>query len=102
MANPRRKADIHSLPHLSKFRKDLRKKLTPAEAAFWRIVKNSKFEGRKFCGQHSIGTYVLDFYCASEKLAVELDGAGHYSSRGRLEDIERRQFLESTDSGGQV
>ncbi len=95
MANPRRKADIHSLPDLRNYRKDLRKKLTPAEAAFWKMVKGSKFEGRKFVRQHSIGNYIIDFYCPSEKLAVELDGSLHFSGLGAAEDRERTKYLES-------
>jgi very-short-patch-repair endonuclease len=69
--------------------------LTPAEAAFWKIVKGSKFEGRKFVRQHSVGNYILDFYCPSEKLAIELDGARHFSGRGAEEDRERTAFLDS-------
>ena len=95
MAQPRRKTDVHSLPHLGEFRRELRKNLTPAEATFWKIVKNSRFEGRKFVRQHSVGNYILDFYCPSEKLAVELDGARHYSAAGAAEDIERKKYLES-------
>ncbi len=95
MANPRRKADIHSLPRLGEFRKELRKNLTSAEATFWKIVKNSKFEGRKFRRQHSVGNYILDFYCPAEKLAVELDGTRHFSSFGAAEDRERTAHLES-------
>jgi len=95
MANPRRKTDVHSLAHLREFRKDLRKNLTPAEAAFWKIVKASKFEGRKFVRQHSVGNYILDFYCPSEKLAIELDGAAHFTGIGAAEDRERREYLES-------
>ncbi|MBK9152711.1 MAG: endonuclease domain-containing protein [Chloracidobacterium sp.] len=91
----RRKTDIHSLPYLSEFRKGLRKNLTPAEAAFWKLVKNSEFEDRKFCRQHSVGNYILDFYCPSEKLAVELDGTRHFSSTGAAEDRERTEYLES-------
>jgi very-short-patch-repair endonuclease len=91
----RRKTDIHSLPHLGEFRNDLRKKLTPAEATFWKIVKNSKFDGRKFCRQHSVGNYILDFYCPSEKLAVELDGARHFSGMGAAEDRERAKYLKA-------
>jgi len=34
-------------------------------------------EGRKFRRQHSIENYIVDFYCASEKLIIELDGAVH-------------------------
>ena len=91
----RRKTDIHSLPHVGEFRKELRKSLTPAEATFWKIVKSSKFEGRKFVRQHSVGNYILDFYCPSEKLAVELDGSRHFSSLGAMEDRERTAYLES-------
>ena len=91
----RRDTDIHSLPHLTEFRKDLRKNLTPAEAAFWKMVKSSKFEGRKFVRQHSVGNYILDFYCPSEKLAVELDGARHFSGAGAAEDRERTEYLDS-------
>ena len=91
----RRKTDIHSLPHLDGFRRELRKSLTPAEATFWKIVKNSKFEGRKFVRQHSVGNYILDFYCPSEKLAVEMDGSRHFSSLGAAEDREGTAYLES-------
>lgn len=91
----RRDADIHSLPHLAEFRKNLRKSLTPAEATFWKLVKNSKFERRKFVRQHSVGNYILDFYCPSEKLAIELDGAQHFSGLGAAKDRERTGYLES-------
>ena len=95
MARRRRDNDIHSLPKIAALRRVLRKRLTPAEAAFWNLVKNSRFEDRKFCRQHSVGNYILDFYCPSEKLAVELDGKRHYSSAGLLYDQERNAFLES-------
>lgn len=86
---------LNNLPHLKNFRKKLRKNLTPAEAKFWKIVQNSNFEGRKFRRQHSIGNFILDFYCPSEKLAVELDGEVHFSDSARVYDFERRQFLEN-------
>lgn len=67
----------HNLPRIKAFRRKLRSNLTPAEAALWNILKNSKVEGRKFRRQHSVGKYVLDFYCPAERPAVELDGQGH-------------------------
>jgi very-short-patch-repair endonuclease len=67
--------------------------LTPAEAAFWKIVKNSNLDGRKFRRQHSVGKYVLDFYCPAEKLGVELDGEGHYNALQEIYDAERKKFL---------
>ena len=86
--------DIHSLPELQRFRKKLRKHLTPAEAAFWALVKNSQLDGRKFRRQHSLGPYILDFYCPSEKLAVELDGEIHFDERAIEYDRERKLFIE--------
>ncbi len=94
MPYKRSKTDIHTLPHLQTFRTQLRANLTPAEARLWSILKNSKLDGRKFRRQHSVGRYILDFYCASEKLAVELDGARHYSSSGAEYDRERKLFLQ--------
>ncbi|HYJ92285.1 MAG TPA: endonuclease domain-containing protein [Pyrinomonadaceae bacterium] len=90
----RSKTDIHTLPHLKTFRTELRKNLTPAEARMWSILKNSKLDGRKFRRQHSVGRYILDFYCASEKLAIELDGAAHFTGWGIQCDRERRLFLQ--------
>ena len=95
MPRPRRDDDIHSLSKLRDFRKDLRKNLTPAEATFWKLVKSSKFEGRKFTRQHSVGNYIVDFYCPSEKLVVELDCSGHFTGKGAADDRERTAYLES-------
>jgi very-short-patch-repair endonuclease len=60
-----------------KFRKDLRNKSTSAEAALWKLIKNRPLEGRKFRRQHSLGKYIVDFYCSEEKLIIELDGDFH-------------------------
>jgi len=97
MTFKRSKTDIHTLPHLTDFRTSLRKSLTPAEATLWKLLKNSKLDGRKFRRQHSIGNYILDFYCPSEKLAVELDGAGHFSGQGEENDRERTAYLKKHD-----
>jgi very-short-patch-repair endonuclease len=85
--------DIHTLPELKTFRTKLRKHLTPAEAAFWDLVKNSQLDGRKFRRQHSVGKYILDFYCPGERLAVELDGEVHFHERAIEYDQERSLFV---------
>ncbi len=85
---------INNLPYLKTFRKDLRSHLTPAEATFWKVVQNSKLAGRKFRRQHSVGNYILDFYCPSEKLAIELDGEVHFNDAAREYDYERKLFLQ--------
>ncbi|MEQ8575087.1 MAG: endonuclease domain-containing protein, partial [Fulvivirga sp.] len=52
-------------------------------------------EGRKFRRQFSVGNYILDFYCTTEKLCIELDGAGHYNDAQLEYDEERTLFLNN-------
>jgi len=65
---------LNNLPALKYFRRKLRSKMTPAEAKLWTYLKGKQLEGKKFRRQHSVSRYILDFYCPSSKLAIELDG----------------------------
>lgn len=56
-------------------------------------LEESQLDGRKFRRQHRVGSYILDFYCLSERLAIELDGAGHDSADAQEYDRERNLFL---------
>ena len=85
---------IHNRPDLVFQRKYLRNHCTPAESALWQLLKGKKLDGRKFRRQHSVGEYVLDFYCPSEQLAVELDGEYHNTPEAMEHDEERRKFIE--------
>ena len=67
--------------------------MTPAEAALWKVLQKSQLDGRKFRRQHSVNGYVLDFYCPSENLAIELDGAHHFTIHGSENDDERTAYL---------
>ena len=84
----------HNLPELKTFRKELRNHATPAEVRMWTYLKDRQFEGRKFRRQHSIGGYILDFYCPSEQLAIELDGKPHFYPEAIEYDRERDLFLQ--------
>ena len=86
-------AQLHNLPSKTTFRRTLRASLTPAEAALWNQLKNSQLENRKFRRQHSVGEYVLDFYCPEEKIAIELDGSGHFNVIGEAHDAARTAYL---------
>lgn len=81
---------------ISKFylrRKDLRNNSTPQEILLWSRIKNYKL-GFKFRRQHSIGGYVADFYCTSEKLIIEIDGSQHFNNDGVEYDNNRTKFFE--------
>ncbi|MEA3447230.1 MAG: DUF559 domain-containing protein, partial [Bacteroidota bacterium] len=85
---------LNNLPYLKTFRRKLRNNLTPAEAKLWTMLKNKKLDGKKFRRQHSFANYILDFYCPEEKLAVELDGQGHFEASQEEYDQERDLFME--------
>jgi very-short-patch-repair endonuclease len=44
---------------------------------FWNILNLKKLNPRKFRRQHSIDNYIVDFFCTSEKLVIELNGNPH-------------------------
>src|SRR5436190_13722827 len=71
----------------------LRKNATDCERILWRHLRNRNFAGHKFRRQHPFEDYVLDFYCPSAKLAIELDGGGHNYRAGQIRDRTRSQFL---------
>jgi len=84
---------LHNRKHLKQRRKQLRNAATPAEAAPWKMLQKSQLMGRKFRRQHSIGPYIVDFYCPAERLIVELDGAVHDDPARHEYDDERQHFL---------
>jgi adenine-specific DNA-methyltransferase len=50
--------------------------------------------GLKWRRQHQLGPYILDFYCHSKKLVVEVDGSQHYDTEGLEYDQRRTAFIE--------
>lgn len=73
-------------------RKILRHNLTESEKLLWFYLQNEKL-GWRFRRQHSVGHYILDFYCPQAKLAIELDGPSHDSDAAQENDREREKFL---------
>jgi very-short-patch-repair endonuclease len=71
----------------------LRRDQTPEEKQLWRALRAGRFAGFKFRRQHPVGKYILDFYCASARLALELDGFGHGNPAQREHDLARQQRL---------
>ena len=74
-------------------RKELRKNSTQAEKVLWWHLKWSKFHGYKFRRQHSIGRYIIDFYCPEKKISIELDGKIHENQKDY--DAIRSEYLSS-------
>jgi len=80
---------LYNLPHLKNKRINLRQNMTEAELVLWEVLKDKKLKGRKFRRQHSFINFIVDFYCSSENLIIELDGQHHYTPEGIEKDKER-------------
>ena len=73
--------------------RELRKTPTEAERLLWKYLRRRQLIGHRFRRQYPIGSYIVDFFCFEERLAIELDG-GHHSQQTEY-DTERTAFLES-------
>ncbi len=85
---------VHDKPELRTIRRALRTHPTNAEAALWKGLRRRQLHGRRFRRQHSIGSYVLDFYCPDERLAIEVDGGVHRDPVRADYDSRRQRWLE--------
>ncbi|MGI9550890.1 MAG: endonuclease domain-containing protein [Aurantibacter sp.] len=85
---------LHNRKYLKNFRKELRNDPTKAESMLWKAIQRKQLKGRKFRRQQSIGNYIVDFYCPSEQLIVELDGVVHENTVNKEYDFKRTQELE--------
>ena len=84
---------IYNKKYLENKRKKLRNNSTPAEVFLWKHLKQKQISGKKFRRQHSIGNYIVDFYCPEERLVIELDGEVHFEEETMKYDEERSKYL---------
>jgi very-short-patch-repair endonuclease len=81
-------------PRVTKDRaKTLRRAMSLPEVILWGAIQGRKLNGLQFRRQHPVGPYVLDFYCAAERLAVEVDGASHGMGDNPERDERRDAWL---------
>lgn len=72
---------------------NLRNNATPQENKLW--YEFLRTYPVRFNRQRIVGNFILDFYCAKARLAVELDGSQHYENKGINHDEQRTEYLES-------
>jgi len=77
-----------------KLARKLRSEMSLPEAALWHELRKRP-GGFKYRRQHPAGPYVLDFYCAAVRLAIEIDGMGHDGEIAAARDARRSEFLRS-------
>ena len=73
--------------------RDLRRRMTPQEKILWHALRRDAFGKIHFRRQQVVAGYIVDFYCASAKLAIEIDGASHLGTTD-YDTIRDRSLLE--------
>jgi very-short-patch-repair endonuclease len=69
----------------------LRRDMTEAEKAMWRLLRARQLAGYKFRRQEPIGRYIVDFACFSPRVVIEIDGGQHADATAY--DERRTQFF---------
>ncbi len=73
----------------------LRKNMTKEEKHLWYdFLKSYPI---RFLRQKVIDNYIVDFYCHSARLIIELDGSQHYEEKVLLKDKIRTEKIEERD-----
>ncbi len=74
----------------------LRRNMTLPEGLLWRALRDRP-GGQKFRRQHPIGRFIVDFYCPSARLLIEIDGESHSMGNRPQRDALRDHWLRSQD-----
>jgi len=73
--------------------RELRKGRVRSEVMLWQELQKKKFKGLTFNRQISIGNYIVDFFCAKAKVAIEIDGKSHQIKQEY--DKKRDEYLQN-------
>jgi len=84
---------MQTRPTLAQFARQLRVNQTDCEHLLWQKLRSRQIANLKFHRQFPCPPYVLDFYCAELKLAIELDGGQHFETAGLIHDQRRTRYL---------
>lgn len=75
------------------FARSMRKNPTPAERQLWYHLRENRL-GYKFHRQSQVAGYIVDFYCPSARVAIEVDGSVHSMLIVANRDAEKERVLE--------
>ena len=87
-----RQAGILNYPALKEYAAENRRNMTPAEKALWQQLRCKQL-GVKFLRQYIIGNYIVDFFCPSRQLIIEVDGKYHHAEDNQDFDVIRDAYL---------
>jgi len=84
---------VHLKRKMIEIARQFRKESTRGEEILWQTLRGKQLQGRRFRRQQPLGPFIVDFFCAEERLIVEVDGPIHLTKPGA--DRERQTILES-------
>ena len=73
----------------------LRSRMTDAEIALWTRLRRKQLYNLQFYRQKPLANFIVDFYCPSARLVIEIDGGQHYTDEGVLSDSLRDAELST-------
>lgn len=91
--NVRWRTDPDLWEKLKPLARQMRTLATEAEESLWLQIRGQRLNRFRFRRQHALERFVVDFYCASARLVVEVDGPVHQYNQA--EDEIRDQYLQS-------
>ena len=86
---------LYQNPEQKTLRQKLRNGATDSERKMWSALRQKQILGLKFTRQYGIGKFVVDFYCPTLRLAIELDGSQHMEQAAKEHDEKRTNFINS-------
>jgi imidazole glycerol-phosphate synthase subunit HisF len=81
-----------AIKHIYQRARELRNNATHAEALLWGYLKTKPYD-LKFRRQHPYSIFILDFYCHSLKLVIEIDGSIHNQPDVKINDKQRQELF---------
>lgn len=67
--------------------------MTEAEVILWSRLRGRGADRPTFRRQHALGNIILDFFCPSAALAIEVDGSTHWDEATWAKDEARDRWL---------
>jgi very-short-patch-repair endonuclease len=86
---------LFNLTDKKKVRRRLRDTMKPAERILWERLRKKRCNGFRFRRQYGVGAFIVDFYCPSLSLAIEVDGSIHNEIAVGQYDRWRQEWIES-------
>ncbi len=85
----------HYSTHSKPLARSLRNNQTQAESLLWSKLKRKQLLGLTFNREKPIANYIVDFYCFSKNLVIELDGSHHHHPDAVEYDNQRTNLLNA-------